>query len=458
MTHSSPRRPLGRPPIAPVALLLPALAASCGGSGEPPAPTPTPGTDGGPLSGPTFDELVGGGRSAEETELLERALGLPDLAFESNSEGLPLGGTWREHPCLGDLDGDGRADLIASNREENGLNVWRSVPGGPWVPAREGIPDDLMYGGSAVGDLDGDGDADFLFAAHKKGLRTFLGDGALVWSELEGAVDSPFLALDVALGDLNGDAHLDAITIAQFKRREGGLGVFLGTGDGRFEFLEEHVDLMGRSKMGVQVELEDMDGNGLDDLILTAEWGALLFTTHAGEDGALRFEDRSAGLPTPPSNMGNVLRALVPFDVEGDGTQELAFASFCDPGAPLEERHSLGVYRWNDGAATWERMSGEGLSDGLAYSDVLGADLDGDGKGDLVVIGPGLGASVYRGDGSGGFQGIGTLPGTDAGGRGALGDIDGDGRLDVSIICGATKARPDGGAVRTFLNRAEAWR
>lgn len=442
----------GRCPL-PVLLAL-SLAAACGGSEADPTPVPT--TTGG--SAPTFDELVGGGPSREDDAALELVLGLPELGFAGNSEALPLGGTWREHPCLGDLDGDGKADLIASNREENGLNVWRSVPGAAWQEARQGIPDDLMYGGSAIGDLDGDGDADFLFAAHKKGLRSFLGDGSLRWSEVQGAVDSPFLALDVALGNLDGDEHPDAVTIAQFKRREGGLGIFLGNGDGTFRFLEEHVDLMGRSKMGVQVELEDLDGNGLDDLLLTAEWGALIYTTHLGEEGTLRFEDRSQGLPTPPSNMGNVLRALVPFDVEGDGTLEVAFASFCDPGAPIEERHSLGVYRWDAEGARWEAMSGDGLTDGLAYSDVLGADLDGDGRGDLVVIGPGLGASVYRGDGQGGFEGVGTLAGTTAGGRGALGDVDGDGRTDISVICGATKARPDGGAVRTFLNRPEAWR
>ena len=407
----------------------------------------------------SFRELVGE-PPVEFSETLQTVRGLPEIGFESASEGLPEGGTWREHPCLGDLDGDGRADLIASNREENGLNVWRSMPDGSWEPRMKGIAENLMYGGSAIGDVDGDGDNDFLFAAHKEGLRVFLNDGEMNWTELAGAAESPFLALDVALGDLNGDEHLDAVTIAQFKIRTGGLAVYYGRGDGTFELQPQHQARMGRSKMGNQIELHDIDGNGLDDVFITAEWSCLLFTTHLSEEGTVRFDDLSEGLPVPPKNMGNVLRSFVPIDVEGDGVFEVAFAGMCDPGVPVEERHSVGVYRWIDGGADapshWE-VFGEGLEDGLAYKDVLAADLDGDGLDDLITIGPGLGASVYRGDGAGNFEAIGMLAGSEAGGRGALGDIDNDGRTDVVVIVGATKARPVGAGVRTFLNRKEAW-
>lgn len=407
----------------------------------------------------TFGELVGDPLIVI-SPTLQTVLGLPEMGYEAVSDGLPVGGTWRRHPSLGDLDGDGRADLIATNREENGLNVWRSMPDGSWEPRMKGIPDNLMYGGSDIGDLDGDGDADFVFAAHKVGLRVFLNDGKMNWTEVEGAAEIPFLALDVSLGNLNGDEHLDAVTIAQFKSRSGGLAVYFGRGDGTFELQAEHQSLMGRSKMGEQVELQDLDGNGLDDLFLTAEWSCLIYTTHLSQEGVVRFDDHSEGLPVPPKKMGNILRSFVPMDVQGDGVLEVAFAGMCDPGVPVEERHSLGVYRWIEGGADershWE-VFGEGLEDGLAYRDVLAADFDGDGKDDLITMGPGLGVSVYRGDGSGNFEPIGMLAGTEAGGRGALGDIDNDGRIDVAISVGATKSRPVGAGVRAFLNRKEAW-
>ena len=63
----------------------------------------------------------------------------PPLGFEESSVGLPTGGTWREHPLLSDLNGDGLDDIIASNREEDGLSVWLRDPAGGWKLSIDGI-------------------------------------------------------------------------------------------------------------------------------------------------------------------------------------------------------------------------------------------------------------------------------------------------------------------------------
>ncbi len=172
------------------ALLTLGLCSGCSQEQAEPVESTSPTEESSEPRGKTFEELLGIGKGDEKG--LERPTqDLPVLGFQSNSEGLPTFGTWREHPTLCDLDGDGRADLIASNREENGLNIWRSVPGSAWVPAREGVPDDLMYGGSDCADLDGDGDVDVLFAAHKReGLNQ---KDDLLFSTLMIAVDSAYL-------------------------------------------------------------------------------------------------------------------------------------------------------------------------------------------------------------------------------------------------------------------------
>ncbi|MFT7669995.1 MAG: hypothetical protein ACI8X5_002702 [Planctomycetota bacterium] len=385
---------------------------------------------------------------------------LPPLAFEDNSKDLPSSGSWREHPSLADLDHDGKADLVASNREENGLNVWKSAPGAPWEPKLAGIAEDLMYGGSDCGDLDGDGNIDILFASHNKGLRVLLNDGKMNWTEVPDAANATFLALDVSLGNLNNDEHLDAVTVAQFAERNmGAVGVYIGTGEGHFTYRKEFRDgknLTGRSRFGVQIQLADFTGDGLDDILVTAEKGCMAFVTTLSAEGELGFEDRSKGLPPPPANMGNTLRSLIPIDVDGDGQFEVAFASLINPVMDIDLRYSLGVLRWDAEAGSWQPF-GSGLPNGNAYTDALTADFNGDQNSDLLVVGTGMGASIYLGNGKGDFEPAGMLKGTMAGGRAAIGDIDGDGKPDVVVICGATKSRPDAGAVRTFLNRDSAW-
>ena len=80
----------------------------------------------------------------------------------------------------------------------------------------------MMYGGSDAGDLDGDGDPDLVFGSHLDGLRVFINGGDLQWTESSSQHENPFRMLDVCLGHLDGDEHLDVV----------GIGHFAGTGAG----------------------------------------------------------------------------------------------------------------------------------------------------------------------------------------------------------------------------------
>ena len=395
--------------------------------------------------------FLGPQKDAEKAERPGRP-DLPRLAFHEHSRGLAVGGTWREHPLLHDFNGDGRDDIVASNREEDGLNAWTapSGEGGDWTLSITGLPRDLMYGGSDAADLDGDGDQDLVFGAHLDGLRVFLNDGALSWTESSSQHENPFRMLDVRLGDLNGDEHLDVVGIGHFTSN--GAGVYLGLGEGRFERAPESDAVFNARTFGTVVELADVDGDGDDDLFFCCKAGPRVFLTDQTE-GDLSWTPASEGLPK--TSIGNITRACLPVDLDGDGKHELITGELTDPQTPKEQLLTAAVYSFDPESSGWSLVD-SGLPSQLSVTDAASADMDGDGHADLVLASIEEGVVVYKGDGALRF----TLAGQIASApnpRIALGDANGDGLVDLCMLHGATKSIPDGGGVQVFLNSDDVW-
>jgi hypothetical protein len=378
----------------------------------------------------------------------------PELKFVEHSEGLPAEGTWIGYPLLADFNADGRADLVASNREEDGYNAWTSSAKGPWRRCIDGLGREMMYGPARAADLNGDGKPDLILSAHSDGLRVYLNDGQMHWTQAPGKIENPFLLLDVAVGNIDGDKNPDVVGIAQFK---GGFGVYLGDGKGGLRRLPESSTIVDAkipsiAFFGRKVELVDIDGDGLDDIVAATNLGAKVYLTRKGEP--MHWEDISAGLPVPP--IGNALYSVVPGHFTGSKGWEIAVCMLSDPSVPAEKRDTIGVYALNDDNKSWRQID-TGLARDENYRDLRAGDMNGDGKLDLVAMSLESGCVIYLGDGHGGFTVKGRLPGVHGKGRVALGDIDGDGLLDIAIAVPADKAHPEGGGVRAFLNRPEIW-
>lgn len=377
---------------------------------------------------------------------------LPKVPFVEHSRGLAVGGTWREHPLLHDFNGDGNADVVASNREEDGLNTWRAPArvGEAWGLVTEGLPRDLMYGGSDAGDLDGDGDQDLVFGSHLDGLRVFLNSGELQWTESPSEHENPFRMLDVSLGRLNADEHLDVVGIGHFSGT--GAGVYLGLGDGSFRRAPESETIFDAPTFGTVVELKDLDGDGDDDLFFCCKAGPRVFRTEQTEDG-LSWTPCSEGLPT--TTIGNIVRACHPADLNADGRPELVVGELTDPNTKRDLRRTAAVYSFDQESARWE-LQESGLPTHLSITDAASADFDGDGHTDIVLVSVEEGVVIYKGDGALAFTSAGQVSRA-PNPRVALGDANADGRVDICMLHGATKSNPDGGGVQVFLNTALAW-
>ncbi len=165
------------------------------------------------------------------------------------------------------------------------------------------------------------------------------------------------------------------------------------------------------------VQSGDVNGDGFQDLVVSS-WNhnqiAVLLGTGQGTFGAPHFFSAGAKRPT----------ALVLGDFDGDSDLDLA----------VTNGHSKVVtILANDGNGNYSLSSSVPV--GSAPRNIIGADLNSDGKTDLVVVNSsGQSVSVLLGAGGLSFGGAATFATGGHQPRGvAATDIDGDGKLDIVV-------------------------
>jgi hypothetical protein len=165
---------------------------------------------------------------------------------------------------VGDLDGDGHADLLAKHTVVDAGELWLYPGNGTFfgTPRKIGQSWDSMSELTAVGDLTGDGTGDvaaventtgklWLYPGNREGIgtRTQIGSGWNGMGELEG------------VGDMTGDGHPDLIAVERSNGKlwlypgvTGGLGARVQIGSG------------GWNGMAELAAAGDLTGDGQSDL------------------------------------------------------------------------------------------------------------------------------------------------------------------------------------------------
>jgi hypothetical protein len=253
-------------------------------------PLPVPAST---LSGSTAD-LNGDWRN----DVLARVAGTADLRLYAGTghgtlaAGVRIGGGWNVFNALetpGDVNGDGRPDVLARERSTGLLWLYRGNGRGGWLPrVRVGTGWNVFNAVVGPGDVNGDQRADVLARERSTGsLWLYRGNGRGGWLPRvrAGTGWNVFNAV-VGPGDLNGDGTADVLA------RQASTGsLWLYPGNGRGGWLPRVRIGTGWNGMTAMTGPGDLDGDRTSDLLARDRSGTLWLYPGSGT-GAWRARVR----------------------------------------------------------------------------------------------------------------------------------------------------------------------
>ena len=302
--------------------------------------------------------------------------------------------------AVGDLNNDGRPDIVTANEINGNLSILMGTVGGGFQTTQLYFPTTTDPVFVAIADFNGDGKPDMVTANtyYAYNLSVFLGNG-------NGTFQTPVnysagtSPQAVATGDFNGDGNVDLAVAGS-----SGVLILLGNGDGTFR----SPTTIGYSSFS-SIAVNDFDRDGKADLIAVGSYGVMSFRGNG--DGTFQ-----TGISYMVPNAPNF---VVTADFNGDGKPDFAVNTVSG------NSYQCSVLIGN-GDGTFQTAANY-ISGGCSVA----ADVNGDGKVDLTDANQ----HVLYGAGDGTFlqPSVPYSTGTAFAVPAAAADFNGDGRTDLAF-------------------------
>jgi hypothetical protein len=289
--------------------------------------------------------------------------------------------------AVADFNGDGKQDIVTANFawhadrfhgaiiDESDVRVFLGNGDGTFKAAGKLVAG-LGPASVAVGDFNGDGIPDLVVVNRglpdrlENTVSVLLGNGDGTFQSAQNFAVGSY-PQSVAVGDFNGDGHLD-LTVAN--ANDGTVSILLGNGDGTFQAAQNYA--VGSNPLSVAIG--DFNGDGFADLAIANQ--GTYRNNYTGSSVSILLGNGDGTFQAPQSYAIGCAPSLVAVgDVNNDGHLDVVVAN-------------SNIYTYLDGKVSVLLGNGDGTflapqsyAVGSGTSSLAGGDFNRDGFPDLAV-------------------------------------------------------------------------